>query len=259
MAKAVKFNPVKEDTSGKIAKRMIWSTEAVNMALKGLEQGRRLVANPFYENNTKLLKGDLVFQRTPEEIAEWKRCENDIIYFANTYCKLMTPKGVRHIELRDYQEKYLQHLMDHRLSIMISPRQAGKCLLADSLIKCRFLESFWQNLNRSKQSVGRLTKYFQNNYYIKEGDYYDIPLFEIINVYKRGDLRWKIEYNLYKLLYSLKKWKREKEKEANTGRTGKKETRSSRFSIRSSILTGMMRSAKEKLVCTVRRIAGRTC
>ena len=54
------FNPVKEDETGKMAKRMIWSSESISIALKGIEQGRKLIANPFYENNTKLLKGDLV-------------------------------------------------------------------------------------------------------------------------------------------------------------------------------------------------------
>ena len=89
-----KFNPVKEDKDGVIAKRMIWSTEAINLALKGLEQGRKLIANPFYENNFRLLKGDLVFERTPEEIEEWKHCATDIVYFAEKYCKLMTPEGI---------------------------------------------------------------------------------------------------------------------------------------------------------------------
>lgn len=120
------FNPVKEETDGVKAKRMIWSTAAFDMALKGIEQGRKLVANPFYENNTKLLKGDLVFQRTQEEIDEWMRCKNDIIYFVEKYCKLMTPEGIKHVTLRDYQVDYLRHLEKNRLSIMLSARQAGK-------------------------------------------------------------------------------------------------------------------------------------
>jgi len=120
------FNPVKEDKDGVIARRMVWSSEALRLAIKGLEDGRKLVANPFYENNTKLLKGDLVFQRTEEEKAEWKRCATDIIYFVNKYCKLMTPQGIQHVTLRDYQERYLQHLMDHRLSIYLACRQCGK-------------------------------------------------------------------------------------------------------------------------------------
>lgn len=120
------FNPVKEDKDGVIAKRMIWSTESISLAIKGLEDGRKLVANPFYENNTKLLKGDLVFQRTDEEKEEWKKCATDIIYFVNKYCRLMTPKGIQHVTLRDYQEQYLKHLMDNRLSIYLACRQCGK-------------------------------------------------------------------------------------------------------------------------------------
>ena len=120
------FNPVKEDAEGIIAKRSIWTTHALDLALKGLKEGRKLVANPFYENNIKLLKGDLVFQRTDEEIDEWKKCAKDIIYFVNKYCKLMTPEGIKNVTLRDYQVRYLQHLMKNRLSIYLACRQCGK-------------------------------------------------------------------------------------------------------------------------------------
>ena len=72
------------------------------------------------------MKGDLVFQRTDKEKAEWKRCATDIIYFVNKYCKLMTPEGIKNVTLRDYQEHYLQHLMDNRLSIYLACRQCGK-------------------------------------------------------------------------------------------------------------------------------------
>lgn len=120
------FNPIKEDKDGIMAKRMIWTSDALKLALKGLEDGRKLVANPFYENNTKLLKGDLVFQRTDKEKAEWKHCATDIIYFVNKYCKLMTPEGIKNVTLRDYQEHYLEHLMNNRLSIYLACRQCGK-------------------------------------------------------------------------------------------------------------------------------------
>ena len=51
MAKQTDFNPVKEDKDGVRAKRTIWSTKSLDLALKGIEQGKKLVANPFYENN----------------------------------------------------------------------------------------------------------------------------------------------------------------------------------------------------------------
>lgn len=120
------FNPVKEDKDGVRAKRVIWTTKSLNLALKGLEEGRKLVANPFYENNTKILKADLVFDRTEEEIQEWLKCKNDVIYFVEKYCKIMTPEGIQQVKLRDYQIEYLQHLEKNRLSILLSARQAGK-------------------------------------------------------------------------------------------------------------------------------------
>ena len=109
------FNPVKEEVDGVKAKRTVWTSKSIDMALKGLEQGRKLVANPFYENNTKILKGDLVFDRTEDEIEEWLRCKNDILYFAEKYCKLMTPEGIKHISLRDYQKHYLKHLEEKKI------------------------------------------------------------------------------------------------------------------------------------------------
>lgn len=120
------FNPVKEDKDGVVAKRMIWSTKSLDIAIKGMIAGKKLIANPFYEKNTSLLKGDLVFDRTEEEIQEWIKCKNNIIYFAEKYCKLMTPEGIKNIILRDYQKKYLQHLEKNRLSIYLSCRQSGK-------------------------------------------------------------------------------------------------------------------------------------
>ena len=120
------FNPVKEDTSGVQARRAIWSSKSLDMALEGIKQGRKLVANPFYENNTKLLKGDLVFDRTQDEIKEWLKCKNDIIYFVEKYCKLMTPEGIKNVKLREYQRNYLKHLEKHRLSIYLACRQCGK-------------------------------------------------------------------------------------------------------------------------------------
>ena len=179
MAKKVDFNPVKEDKDGVKAKRMIWSSKSLELAVKGLGEGRKLVANPFYENNTKLLKGDLVFQRTPEEIEEWKRCKNDILYFAEKYCKLMTPEGIRHISLRDYQKKYLEHLQDHRLSIYLACRQCGKTTTSAIFMLHYILFNVDKNAlvlgNKRKTAVEILDKakkiFFEIPYFLKPGVY----------------------------------------------------------------------------------------
>ena len=173
------FNPVKEDKDGVIAKRMIWSTESLSLAIKGLENGRKLVANPFYENNTKLLKGDLVFQRTDEEKEEWKRCAKDIIYFVNKYCKLMTPQGIQHVTLRDYQERYLQHLMKNRLSIYLACRQASKTTMSSLFMLHYILFNVDKNAlvlgNKRKTAIEILDKakkiFVELPYFLRPGIY----------------------------------------------------------------------------------------
>ena len=190
------FNPVKEDKDGVIAKRMIWSTESISSAIKGLEDGRKLVANPFYENNTKLLKGDLVFQRTEEEKEEWKRCATDIIYFVNKYCKLMTPQGIKNVTLRGYQERYLEHLINNRLSIYLACRQCGKCVsfLTVAKVKIDFTQIFFID--------NKLKDYLVYNYYSKKEECFNLPLFELQNLYDKRFI-WKLKYHLYKKLYQL--------------------------------------------------------
>lgn len=200
MAKQTDFNPVKEEKDGIRAKRAIWSSKALDLALTGLEQGKKLIANPFYENNTKLLKGDLVFQRTQEEIDEWLRCKNDIIYFVEKYCKLMTPEGIKNVKMRDYQKKYLNHLMDNRLSIYLACRQCGKCVSFLQTIDIQLNMNFYENF------ADRLKKYFDKNYYIKEKDCYNLPLFELYNLYDKS-FKWKVQYLLYKFLYKYERAK----------------------------------------------------
>lgn len=190
------FNPVKEDLSGVQAKRMIWSTKSLELAFEGLKQGRKLVANPFYENNTKLLKGDLVFDRSKEEIEEWLKCKNDIIYFVEKYCKLMTPEGIKHVKLRDYQQKYLKHLMDHRLSIYLACRQCGKCVSLTTKVKLKI------NMDAYCDIDDKIKNHIISNYCISNEDYFDIPLFEVLNLHEKGVL-WRLKYQLYKILYKL--------------------------------------------------------
>jgi hypothetical protein len=177
--KHINFNPVKEDKDGVLAKRAVWSTAAIELALKGLGEGRKLVANPFYEYNTKLLKGDLVFERTDEEIAEWKRCATDIIYFAEKYCQLLTPEGIQHIELRDYQKDYLRHLEKNRLSIFLSCRQSGKTTTSGIFMLHYILFNTDKNAlvlgNKRKTAVEILDKakkiFLELPYFLKPGVY----------------------------------------------------------------------------------------
>ena len=50
------YNPIKEQTGGKAAEKVIWSTSVILKALEGIQQGQPLKASPFLNKNTKLLK-----------------------------------------------------------------------------------------------------------------------------------------------------------------------------------------------------------
>lgn len=179
MAQNNVFNPVKEEVDGVRARRIVWSTTALEAAIKGLNDGRKLIANPFYENKTKILKGDLVFQRTQYEIEEWKKCSRDILYFVNKYCKLMTPQGVKNITLRNYQENYLEHLTNNRLSIYLACRQCGKTTTSALFMLHYIIFNIDKNAlvlgNKRKTAIDILSKtkeiFMELPYFLKPGVY----------------------------------------------------------------------------------------
>lgn len=119
------YNPVKETVGGKQAEKVVWSTISLNKAIEAIKQGLPLKANPFCGKNTKLLRPDLVYRRTKEEIDDYIRCAEDPVYFASK-CYLMTPTGLQQCVLRDYQEDYLKHIQNNRFSVFLSCRQSGK-------------------------------------------------------------------------------------------------------------------------------------
>lgn len=185
------FNPIKEMKGDQRSQAIQWTTQILDVAIKGLSKGKRLVANPFYENNVKLLKPDLVFVHTKEEADEWKKCANDIFYFIETYAKTMTPLGIRNITLRDYQKRYLQLLLDHQLTIYRAARQSAKCNFFISKVL----------VNISTEDCLLAKKINLSNYYINE-DTYEIPFYEIWNCYDTS-FKWKIKYRLYKIIDKL--------------------------------------------------------
>ena len=120
------FNPIKEQKGNEQAQSVVWSTKSIEAAVDAIKKGLPLKVNPFIGNNTKLLKPELVFKRTEEEINDYIHCMQDVTYFAEK-CFVMTPEGLQPIHLRDYQFEYLKHLQNNRFSIFLACRQAGKC------------------------------------------------------------------------------------------------------------------------------------
>ena len=188
------FNPVKDLKGVEQAQSVVWSTKALNLAVDAIKKGLPLKVNPFIGNNTKLLKPELVFQRTDEEIEDYIKCMQDVTYFAEK-CFVITPTGLQAIKLRDYQFDYLKHLQDNRFSIFLACRQAGKTLSLLTRIKLKFIKKdiFLDKIN----------------YFYIGNDIYELPLYELINLFKSSFI-WKVKYHLYKLIDYLEYGRKER-------------------------------------------------
>lgn len=119
------YDPVKQLKGGVEASKVVWSTKSLNAAVDALKKGLPLKANPFCGTNTMLLKPDIVYRRTEEEVEDYIKCMQDPLYFAEK-CFLMTPKGLQAVKMRDYQIEYLKNLKENRFNILLACRQAGK-------------------------------------------------------------------------------------------------------------------------------------
>jgi hypothetical protein len=91
----------------------------------------------------------------------------------------MTPEGIRNVKLRDYQQNYLKHLMDHRLSIYLACRQCGKTTTSAVFMLHYILFNVDKNAlvlgNKRKTAVEILDKakkiYLELPYFLKPGIY----------------------------------------------------------------------------------------
>jgi len=126
--------------------RISWSTEKVEKLLTSMDDGYKPRGGvPFYDGNPTLRKGNILFDYTPHEMDEIKKCAADICYFANNYCTVMTDEGLRTIGLRDYQFDMLEHFKANRFSICLASRQIGKTICSSIYIAWYVLFNFDRN------------------------------------------------------------------------------------------------------------------
>lgn len=80
-----------------------------------------------YQRLPNLKRTGISMRWNQEMIDEWKRCQEDLIYFAENYAAINTSdEGVVKIQLRLYQEEMLKIIRRSKQSIFRLPRQVGK-------------------------------------------------------------------------------------------------------------------------------------
>lgn len=108
---------------------MAWSTKSVQELFEKITNGDPMPRqNPFSEGDTDWRAANIAFEYTQNEIEEIRRCQQDIIYFANNYCFSKTDEGVRKIKLRDYQENVIKEYSKNDRIVFLASRQIGKTI-----------------------------------------------------------------------------------------------------------------------------------
>ena len=130
---------------GKAKQAFSWSSESVEQLMFAIEEGYKPASTPFYEGNPNLRKGNIVFNYSSAEIKEIKKCAKDIVYFANTYCTVMTDHGLQTINLRPYQEDMLRQFQAERFNVCLASRQVGKTICSSIFIAWYSVFNFDKN------------------------------------------------------------------------------------------------------------------
>lgn len=94
-----------------------------------------------YKNNTRLRPRGMSFAYTPEHIEEYARCadpETGLEYFLSKYYKIETSDGdLIQYDPFPYQTDFAKKSIKHRLVLMLSSRQSGKCVHVNTRITLR--------------------------------------------------------------------------------------------------------------------------
>jgi hypothetical protein len=103
-----------------------------------------------YLGNPNVKRDGISQAWTEELVKEYARCMNDPVYFAETYCKVISlDKGLVPFKLYPYQKEMFRHFNEHRFNIVLACRQSGKSISA-----CAYL--LWFALFNTEKTIAVL-------------------------------------------------------------------------------------------------------
>jgi hypothetical protein len=110
-----------------------------------------------YRNNANLKRAGVEIEYTPEQIAEYVKCANDITYFAKYIKIIHIDKGLISFEPFDYQRRMFETFDQARYSICKVGRQMGKstAVIAFILHKVLFNEHYKTALLANKEAQAK--------------------------------------------------------------------------------------------------------
>jgi len=115
-----------------------------------MEQDQNLNNLKGYNGNINLKRSNQAIEWSPEYVKEYLKCSQDVVYFTETYMKIITlDEGLQNFKLYDYQKQMLRNFANSRYSIVTTARQAGK-----STTTCAFI--LWYIIFNPEKTVALL-------------------------------------------------------------------------------------------------------
>jgi hypothetical protein len=103
-----------------------------------------------YNGNANLKRENQAIEWTPDLVQEYIRCSQDVVYFTETYMKIINvDKGLVNFKLYPYQKDMLLSFANNRFNIVTTARQAGK-----STTTCAFI--LWYIIFHKDKTVALL-------------------------------------------------------------------------------------------------------
>lgn len=103
-----------------------------------------------YNGNVLLKRSNQAIEWTPDLVQEYLRCSQDVVYFTETYMKIINvDKGLVNFTLYPYQKEMLKSFANNRFNIITTARQAGK-----STTTCAFI--LWYIIFNPEKTVALL-------------------------------------------------------------------------------------------------------
>ena len=137
-----------------------------------------------YKNNPRLKRvgQEIPFER--EQIEEYIKCKNDVVYFLNNYFQIVTiDKGKQIIKLWDYQEDIINLVHQNRNTIVLSARQISKTTTVCGYI----LHYILFNSSKNVAILANYTKTARKSLRLIKQAYEHIPLWM-----QQGVLSWNV-------------------------------------------------------------------
>ena len=70
-------------------------------------------------------------------IDDLEKCEDDPIFFMENFCRIQTKGGSDLFKPFEYQKEMIRSFVENRNSVLLTARQAGKCVKSDTNITVR--------------------------------------------------------------------------------------------------------------------------